>query len=264
MGKKISVVALSIAVVSITLVILWGFRIDSGSSSNNNYLVNIESIDELDGIDTGTIYFGSDNCPTCVEFKPILEDFCNKNVSIVYYFDLGYLLDNKILDEVTLDTVLNKYQIEKFPTLITVRNSELDALVSFGHISSGNDQSISAQIKKFIYADDMETQSFFTQNNIEMFIIFLLSITIISAIATVAFIYKTKKYTYLFCSFYIVSMCGVFVLRHLLINGADNNYWSISISSTIILFATFLIDLVAVIILIASKKMKLEVILKQY
>lgn len=256
MKKILITVALCLVVVVIILLRVCDFGMSNNYRSNNSYLVNIQDVTELDNIDTGTIYFGADFCPTCVEFKPILENFCNKNSNSVLYFDLGYLLDNKIIDDGTMDEILENYSIEKIPTLVNIKDFEVDAMITFGYVSSDKTASISNQIEKFIYHDVQEKQGLLTLNNIEMLTIALMILTVISGILVLLVVCEVKKgrKTHAFFVFHLVSVCSAFVLRRLLINGADMYYWVIDSKNSIILFTTFLIDLIAIILLLVFRK----------
>ncbi len=229
----------------------------SKANLNNEHLTTISDISMLDEIETGTIYFGSDFHQTCVLFKPLLEDVCSTNDLSILYFDIGYLLDNKIADDATIAAILDEYKIEGIPTLVNVKNFEVDSMTTFGLVSDANSVSLTRQIEEFLYADSIKPQGFLTQNNIELLIVGLFILTIISSLIYFIYTRKKAKCTYLSFAFHLASICGIFALRRSLIDGADMYHWSLNITYSIILFITFLMDLLVIILSIMARKRSL-------
>lgn len=254
MRKKITIFAILVVIVTILVVRYFDFR--DTPILDDEYLVPITQLDELYNIETGTVYFGADYCPTCVQFKPIVEEFCNSNNFKVYYFDLGYFLDNELLDDNSVNTLLEKYQLEEIPTLVNIKNFEVYDSLTFGYIDDGKHKSILNQIDKFIYIDNTDSKNILSQNDIEFISILLLIASILVACFIYLFISKSKylKFTNLcFCLNFVI-VIGVFILIHKLADGADVYNWSINSVYTVILIATLLISTISNIAIIFIKK----------
>ena len=229
---------------------------DDFTNINDDYLISVSDVEMLNSIDTGVVYFGSDDCPTCVQFKPIVEEFSNKHQQSVYYVNIGYLLDEKILDETSMNTLLKKYDIELLPTLINIKDSKIEAVMGMGSISTGDSvkDELVKEIEEFVYFDELKNNPLMKQSTIEFIAFVLLIMSILSC--TLIYIYKLKKtkIIILFTSMYLLSIIALFMIMHLLISGADAFDWEISLVCTSMIFVTLIVDLVMLLLLLVKNK----------
>lgn len=65
----------------------------------------------------GIVYFGRDTCPICTELNSIIIENIDFNNIKIYKFDTDKWRNND-----NFQTILNKYNITKIPTLIKINN----------------------------------------------------------------------------------------------------------------------------------------------
>jgi len=110
-----------------------------------DYNEPIDSIWELRNTNSGFIYFGSSDCPSCQGFKPLLEAYANENkIKILYMDDSSFKkADLSERDTEYIKELYSTYNIKEFPTLVEINNGKLIASMTT-HIYSENNGELDA------------------------------------------------------------------------------------------------------------------------
>lgn len=130
MQKKQILISLTVIIFSMATVICF-FAYNSRS-----HITQIESLEEVDEISEGYLYFGRPSCPPCRLFQPITEQLAKDyNIPILYFNSDYFRKEAKVSDD-ELMVVFDKYKIERVPILTYIRDGEL--FEAYGAELSGN------------------------------------------------------------------------------------------------------------------------------
>lgn len=198
-NKKKLVVSSSLIIIAL---ICLGYFLDlynhmQYANDDSDYLISIRNIEEFYTIKSGVIYIGADYCPTCVELKPIIEEYSSKNKNIIYYLDIEYFVENKLLSHKEITALLSKYNVKEIPTLIKIDNYIFDSLVTFGYVSSDDTGSLMKHIDDFVTYDENNI-SLISKDFYEVVIVIFLVGSIAIAFMIYIFILKGKVYKFKF------------------------------------------------------------------
>lgn len=85
-------------------------------------VVEIESIEYLQSIENGFVYFGRPTCSYCVEFEPLLRQAAEETQTRVYYFNTDVWRSNPYFQD-----VINQFSVEGVPYMVQISNGEIGA-----------------------------------------------------------------------------------------------------------------------------------------
>ena len=113
----------------VILIIICVFPVIAGLSMERDYIYEIKTVEELEAIKYGVVYFGRDACPTCAKFAPLLFMVANETRSPVYHFDTDHFRKNNICSEETLQMIFKKYNVDGVPIVISIKDGEFYRVV---------------------------------------------------------------------------------------------------------------------------------------
>jgi len=140
---------------------------------NKDYFTELDTIDEFHSINSGFIYFGSTDCPSCVGFKPILEKYAQKNMYKIYYFNFKHFTENNLITKEELNKIIEDYKIEQIPILIEVRNKEIKGSMIAQVYSIRGAEHVIEQLKIFFEGSPFKNVPLFDIHNIINIVIYI-------------------------------------------------------------------------------------------
>lgn len=75
---------------------------------------------QVDQMENGVVYIGSEGCSDCINFKPILKDYLVTKSQSVNYFQIDEYVNNP-----DMGTLMDKLGVEYIPTIIVIQKGKV-------------------------------------------------------------------------------------------------------------------------------------------
>lgn len=132
----------------------------------------LQTLDEYQSTSNGFIYFGSPDCPSCVDFMPVLEKITNERSQEVYYFKIDHFLKNNLLTETEFEKITQKFNITKIPTVIEILNDKQVASITTEMFRGSGEQHVKEQLNVFFDGSTQKNVPFSNVHNVIVLVVF--------------------------------------------------------------------------------------------
>lgn len=143
------------------------------------YLLTLHSLEQIEEISDGYVYFGRHTCENCMDFEPLLESVAKEENVQVYYFNLINFRAQAGITEEQIQKVLDKYNVTSIPCLLKISNTIISA---FDVDSMNSSVGLKENIRKFIKSG--KSQPYYVPQYSVTLVLFFISIIMSSTLLT--------------------------------------------------------------------------------